>query len=134
MLKVIPPRLLGPYLNGQRSVIAGYVYRARDCGFRDPASLYDELALGYPGSDFRRDMTEIRLLRWLAADMTGSLVPQLPGGGYEPGDGPPAAVPEFFTLPVPIPVGAEIRELTQAGENPMARFDGQSWLRPASRR
>ena len=133
MLKVIPPRLLEPYLSGQRSVIAGYLYRAQDCTFRDVASLYDELALGYPGSDFSGDMPEIGLLRWLALDMTGSLVPPLPGGGYEPGGGPAAAVPEFFSLPVPIPVGAEIHRLTQAGEELMARYDGQSWLRPARR-
>lgn len=130
MLKAIPPRLLEPYLSGQRSVIAGYLYRAEDCTFRDVASLYDELALGYPGSEFSRDMPEIGLLRWLALDMTGSLVPPLPGGGYEPDGGPLAAVPEFFSLPVPIPVGAEIHRLTQAGEELEARYDGQSWLRP----
>ena len=37
MQKVIPPRLVEPYLTGRRSVIAGYVYRARDCAFRSPA-------------------------------------------------------------------------------------------------
>lgn len=133
MLKVIPPRLLEPYLNGQRSVIAGYIYQAQDCSFRGPAGVYDTLALGYPGSDFTRDMPEVCLLRWLALDMTGSLVPPLPGGGYEPGGGRPAGVPEFFTLPVPVPVGAEIHRITQAGEELMARYDGQSWLRPARR-
>lgn len=134
MLKVIPPRLMEPYLNGQRSVIAGYIYRAQDCPFRDPASLYDGLALGYPGSDFTRDMPEICLLRWLALDMTGSLVPPLPGGGYEPGGGQVAAVPEFFTLPVPIPVGAEIQRLNPAGQHLMACYDGQAWLQPSKGR
>jgi len=133
VLKVIPPRLVEPYLTSQRSVIAGYLYRAHDCSFRDPAGVFDTLGLGYQGSDFARDMPEVCLLRWLALDMTGSLVPPLPGGGYEPDDGPPAAVPEFFTLPVPIPVGAEIHRLTQAGEELVARYDGQSWLRPAGR-
>ena len=37
MQKVIPPRLVEPYLTGRRSVIAGYVYRARDCALRSPA-------------------------------------------------------------------------------------------------
>lgn len=127
MLKVIPPRMLEPYLNGQRSVIAGYIYRGQDCPFRDPASVYDGLALGYPGSGFTRDMPEIFLLRWPAMDMTGSLIPPLPDGG------PAAAVPGYFTLPVPIPVGAEIHRLTVAGEELVARYDGLSWLRPARR-
>jgi hypothetical protein len=133
MLKVIPPRLLEPYLNGQRSVIAGYIYRAQDCSFRGPGDFYQALALGYPGSDFSPDMHEVSLLRWTALDMSGSLVPPLPGGGYGPGAGPAAAVPEFFTLPVPVPVGAEINRVTQDGEELMARYDGQSWLRPARR-
>ncbi len=133
MLKVIPPRLLEPTLNGQRSVIAGYVYRAQDCPLRTPADYYRALALGYPGSDFTEDMPEVCVLRWLALDMTGSLVPPLPGGGYGHGTGPAAAVPEFFTLPVPIPVGAEIHRVTVDGEDLMARYDGQAWLRPARR-
>jgi len=40
MVKVIPPRLIEPYLTGQRSVIAGYVYRVSDCTFRTPADYY----------------------------------------------------------------------------------------------
>ncbi|MBO0771271.1 MAG: hypothetical protein J2P35_07430 [Actinobacteria bacterium] len=128
MLKVIPPRLVEPYLNGQRSVIAGYLYDARDCPFRDPAAYYDALGLGYPGSDFSRGMPEIYLLRWLAIDMTGSLVP--------PPDEPhvQASVREYYALPVPIPVGAEICRVSAAGEEPIARYDGQVWLAPARRR
>lgn len=133
MLKVVPPRLLEPYLSAQRSVIAGYIYRVQDCPFTTPAAFYDALALGYPGSDFTRDMPELSVLRWLALDMTGSLVPPLPGGGYGPGSGPQAAVPEFFTLPVPVPVGAEMTRITRDGAELMAHYDGQSWLRPARR-
>jgi hypothetical protein len=131
MLKVIPPRLLEPYLSGQRSVIAGYIYRAQDCVFRGPAGYCTALALGYPGSDFSEDMPELTVLRWLALDMSGSLVPPSPGGGS---GGPGASVPEFFTLPVPVPVGAELYRVTPEGEELMARFDGQAWLRPARRR
>ena len=54
--KVIPPRLVEPYLSGQRSVIAGFVYLAQDSAFPDPASYYDALALGYEGSEFSPDM------------------------------------------------------------------------------
>lgn len=124
MLKVIPPRLLEPYLSGQRSIIAGYIYRAQDCAFEHPADIYHGLALGYPGSDFSEDMLELTLLRWLAMDMAGSLVPPFPGGSS-------ATVPEFFTLPVPVPVGAELHRVTRDGGELMARYDGQSWLRPA---
>ncbi len=128
MLKVIPPRLLEPYLSGQRSVIAGYIYRAQDCSFGSLADFFHLLALGYPGSEFSEDMPELTVLRWLALDMTGSLVPPFPGGG------PAASVPEFFTLPVPVPVGAELCRVTGEGEERMARYDGQSWLRPVGRR
>lgn len=132
MLKPLPPRLLEPYLSGQRSVIAGYIYRAQDCPLRTPAEFCQALALGYPGSDFSPDMPEICLLRWLALDVPGSLVPPSPGGhGRAPG--PAAAVPEFFTLPVPIPVGAEIHRVALDGQEPVARYDGPSWLRLASR-
>jgi hypothetical protein len=133
MLKVIPPRLVEPYLNGQRLVIAGYIYRAQDCAFQAPADFYHALALGYPGSDFTPDLPEVCLLRWLAQNMSGSLVPPFPDGGYGPGTGPAATVPEFFTLPVPVPVGADICRVTQDGEELMGRFDGQAWLPPARR-
>jgi hypothetical protein len=126
MMKVIPPRLVEPYLAGQRSVIAGYVYRARDCSFREPAEYYQGLALGYDGTDFAPGPAELYLLRWAALDMSASLIqPPSQGTGVLVG-----AVPEFFTLPVPIPVGAEIHRLTADGEEFVARYDGQVWLRP----
>ncbi len=89
--KVIPPRLVEPYLNGQR------------------------------------DMAEVCVLRWLALDMTGSLLPPpTPNGG-----GPASTVPEFYTLPVPIPVGTEMYRITSGAQEFIARYDGQVWLRPA---
>jgi hypothetical protein len=126
MVKVIPFRLMEPYLTGQRSVIAGYVYRARDCSFTGPAGYYEGMALGYEGSDFSPGLTELYLLRWAALNMSASLVqPPSPGTG-----GLVSTVPEFFTLPVPIPVGAEIHRLAADGEEFIARYDGQVWLRP----
>lgn len=126
LVKAIPPRLVEPYLTGQRSVIAGYLYRARDCSFREPAEYCKELALGYDGSDFTPDLTELYLLRWAALDMSASLVaPPSPGTG-----GLVSSIPEFFTLPVPIPVGTEIYLLNPDGEEFVARYDGQVWLRP----
>ena len=124
--KVIPPRLVEPYLNGQRSVIAGYVYLAQDSAFADPASYYYALGLGYEGSEFSPDMPEVCVLRWLALDMTDSLLPpQAPNG-----DGPHSTVPEFYTLPVPIPVGTEMYRITSGAQEFIARYDGQVWLRP----
>src|SRR6185437_12859566 len=66
MVKVIPPRLVQPYLTGQRLVIAGYVYRAGDCSFDTPSDYYKSLALGYEGSEFAADMPELFVLRWIA--------------------------------------------------------------------
>ena len=125
MLKVVPPRLVEPYLTGQRSVIAGYVYRASDCAFRTPADYYQSLALGYEGSEFSADMAELFLLRWIALDMSASLV-----AGPRAPSGPVSAIPEFFTLPVPIPVGTEMSRITFGAEEFIGRYDGQVWLRP----
>jgi hypothetical protein len=125
LVKVIPPRLVEPYLTGRRSVIAGYVYRARDCAFSDPGGYYTALGLAYEDSDYSPGMPELYLLRWLALDMSASLVP-LPGSLHAP----PVRVTEYFTLPVPVPVGAEIHRVTQGAEDFIARYDGQVWLRP----
>ena len=125
VVKVVPPRLVEPYLSGQRSVIAGYVYRAQDCSCRTPADYYRALALGYEGSEFAADMPELYVMRWIALDMTASLVATPPGAR-----GPVSSIPEFFTLPVPIPVGAEISRVTVGPEEFIARYDGQVWLRP----
>jgi hypothetical protein len=126
MVKVLPPRLVEPYLTGQRSVIAGYVYRASDCSFRTPADYYQALALGYEGSEFSADMAELFVLRWIALDMSASLV----AGPRAASGGPISAIPEFFTLPVPIPVGAEMGRVTFGAEEFIGRYDGQVWLRP----
>jgi hypothetical protein len=125
LVKAIPPRLVDPYLSGRRLVIAGYLYRAQDCPFRDPRDYCAALRLPYEGSDFSPDMPELPLLRWLALDMSASLVPPPAGPAA-----PPVSVPEFFTLPVPVPVGAAIHRLSYDGDELIARYDGQGWLRP----
>jgi hypothetical protein len=125
IVKVIPPRLVDPYLSGQRSVIAGYVYRSADCTFSTPADYYRSLALGYEGSEFSADMRELFLMRWIALDMSSSLIAVPHSGAY----GPVSSIPEFFTMPVPIPVGAEIGRVTPGAEELIARYDGQVWLR-----
>jgi len=99
MVKVVPPRLVEPYLTGQRSVIAGYVYRASDCAFGTPADYYRSLALGYAGTEFSADMAGLVVLRWIALDMSASLVP---------GPGPrarPAPFPSSSRCPCPSPWG-----------------------------
>ena len=126
MVKVIPPRLVEPYLAGQRLVIAGYVYRAGDCLFHTPADYYQSLALGYEGSEFAANMADLFVLRWIALDMSASLV----AGPRPAPTAPVSTVPEFYTLPVPIPVGAEMSRITFGGEEFIARYDGQVWLRP----
>ena len=126
VVKVIPPRLIEPYLSGQRSVIAGYLYRAQDCSCRTPADYYQALALGYDGSEFAADMPELYVMRWIALDMSGSLIAMASSSSF----GPVSSIPEFFTLPVPIPVGAEIGRVTVGPEEFIARYDGQVWLRP----
>jgi hypothetical protein len=143
MRKVIPPRLVGPYLNGQRSIIAGFVYRARDIAFRDPAECYVALNLDYEGSEFTADMPEVYFLSWQAMEIdtyAPTSEPGEPGGGRQelaPSSRAAAAsssirvVPEFYTDPMPIPVGASISRLTARGDDLIALYDGLAWRRPA---
>ena len=132
MRKVIPPRLVGPYLNGQRAIIAGFVYRARDVPARDPAECFTALGLGYEGSEFTADVREIYFLGWLAREMDTYVAASGPDDpGRWPGPGAPGlTVTEFYTDPMPIPVGAAISRLTARGDDLIARYDGLVWRRP----
>src|SRR5437868_14751423 len=94
MWKAVPPRLVGPYLTGQRSVLAGYVYRAQDVRFHNPAEAYLALSLGWEDSEFTPHMSEIYLVAWLARAIDG----YVPAGRH--------GVPEFYVEPIAIPVGA----------------------------
>jgi hypothetical protein len=130
MRKVVPPRLIGPYLNGQRSIIAGFVYRSHDVAFRDPAECFAALGLGYDGSEFTADMPEIYFLGWLAREMDTYVAASGPGGGAPGMAVQTRVVTEFYTDPMPIPVGAAISRLTGRGEDLIARYDGLVWRRP----
>jgi hypothetical protein len=142
MQKVIPPRLVEPYLTGRRAVIAGFVYRAMDTSFVDPAEFYEALDLGYEGSDFGPELTEVYVLRWNAVGADAYLVPYSADRGGNWSDKPPFTgngftsslqhpVAEFYLDPIPVPVGAEIYRITPGAAEFIARFDGQVWLRPA---
>jgi hypothetical protein len=142
MQKAIPPRLVEPYLTGRRSVIAGFVYRVQDSSFDDPADFYDALDLRYEGSDFTPDLTEVYILRWSAVAVNSYRIPYSPENGGDWRGEPPFTgtgftsslarrVAEFFTDPIPVPVGAEMYRIRRGAEEFIARFDGQVWLRPS---
>jgi hypothetical protein len=38
---------------------------------------------------------------------------------------------ELFIAPGPLPIGTEMYRITPAGEEFIARYDGQAWLRPS---
>ena len=109
MWKAVPPRLVGPYLTGQRSVLAGYVYRAQDVRFHNPAEAYLALSLGWEDSEFTPHMSEIYLVAWLARTIDG----YLPASGH--------GVPEFYIEPIAIPVGAGMCRLGPRHCSPRAR-------------
>ena len=69
--RLVPPRMVGPYMSGQRGVIAGYVHRVRDIVFRNTADAFYALGLGYEGSDFKPDMSEMYFLCWQAREIDG---------------------------------------------------------------
>ena len=121
MRKVVPPRMVGPYMSGQRGVIAGYVHRVRDIMFRNPADAFYALVLGYEGSDFKPEMTELYCLCWQAREIDG-YVPVTARGA--------AGHAEFYLEPIQIPVATTLCRLTDGGEEPIARYDGLSWQRP----
>ncbi len=141
MQKPIPPRMVEPYLTGRRSVISGFVHRLADCQSGSPGELHRALGLDYDGSDFTPDMHEIYVLRWRAV---GSEAYQVPLSHERGGDWllqPPftgtgftssadRSVAEYFTDPMPVPVGAEIHRIGVDGTTFIARYDGQVWLRP----
>jgi hypothetical protein len=116
MWKAVPPRLVGPYLDGQRLVLAGYVYRAQDVRFHNPAEAYLALGLDWGDSEFTPQMSELYLLCWLARTLDG----------YQPGPGPG----EFYLEPIPVPVGAGMCRLGAAGDEMVARYDGLAWHPP----
>ena len=121
MRKVIPPRMVGPYMSGQRGVIAGYVHRVRDVLLRSPADAFFSLGLGYEGSDFKPDMTELYFLCWQAREIDG-YVPVTSRG--------PSGPVEFYLEPIQIPVATVLCRLIDSGEEPVARYDGLAWRRP----
>lgn len=118
MRKVVPPRMVGPYMSGQRNVIAGYVHRVRDVQFRGLPDAYRALGLGYEGSEFTPDMGELYFLCWQAREIDG-YVPVAPRGGRA----------EFYVEPIQIPVGTTLCRFTNGGEEQVARYDGLAWRR-----
>lgn len=116
MRKVVPPRLVGPYLTGQREVLAGFVYRAADLDFAEPADAYDALGLGFEGSEFTPAMSEYYAIAW----------PARPIDSYRPKD-MTTAIPEFFIDPIPIPVGAAMRRVGAETDEVIATYDGLAW-------
>jgi hypothetical protein len=140
--KPIPPRMVEPYLTGRRSIIAGFVHRVADSSFGHPADYYHAMSLGYEGSEFTPDMEELYLLRWRAVGSESyqvpysvplggdwAMKPPFTGTGYTAGPAHP--LPEFFTDPIPVPVGAEIVRICAGRADFIARYDGQVWLRPS---
>ena len=140
--KAIPPRMVEPYLTGRRSIISGFVHRLADSAFSSPGDYHAALGLDYEGSEFGPDMAEVYLLRWravgtqtyrvpLSAAQGGdwAMKPPFTGTGYTGGLDHPVA--EYYTDPVPVPVGAEMHRVATEGTEFIARFDGQVWLRPA---
>ena len=119
MQKLLPPHLVDPYLTGQRSVITGFVQRARDGVAPDPE--------WFGGPEGGPGAAGLFVLRWRALDIHTYLA----ATGAGPVAGAPAE-PAFalFLAPCPIPVGAEVYRISAAGEELTARYDGQSWLRP----
>ncbi|GAB3901355.1 hypothetical protein GCM10027612_64600 [Microbispora bryophytorum subsp. camponoti] len=91
MQKVVPPRLLVPYLSGRRTIISGYVYRVQDCDrLTTPAALVEALDLCFDGSELTPDVPELYIMRWDARDIDTYVVPYGPHMGGDWSDAPPS--------------------------------------------
>ena len=142
MQKPIPPRMVEPYLTGRRSVISGFVYRVADTPGASLRDLHRVFGLDYEGSEFSPEPTEIYVLRWRAVGpesyqvpysaehgRASLMTPPFGGTGFSSAGGD--AVREYFTDPMPVPVGAEIHRIGAGTTDFIAQYDGQVWLRPA---
>ena len=88
-----------------------------------------------PGGPRREKSSEMAIPTVIGNDGRAALPAFTSAASLVPGPragsaGPVSAVPEFFTLPVPIPVATEMSRITFGAEELIARYDGQSWLRP----
>lgn len=113
MRKIVPPRLVGPYLTGQRDVLAGYVYRAADPRLDDLSAAFGALRLGFDGSDFAPDLDEYYAIGWPARACDGYRAAE---------DG------QLFIDPIPIPVGAALHRVRSSSDDVVAEYDGLSWI------
>jgi hypothetical protein len=139
MQKLLPRNLVEPYLTSQRSVLTGFVHRAEEGVFPDPAWLGPSYGGGSLPGQPGQEAAGIWVLRWQALDIQTYLAsapaPVAFGGGpgWLPREAYGEAVRpafELFIAPGPIPVGTEMYRITPAGEEFIARHDGQSWLPP----
>lgn len=116
MRKIVPPRLVGPYLTGQRDVLAGFVYREDDLALTEPADAYQALGLGFAGSEFAPGISEYYVIRWPARSLDSYQ--------YR---GDAADIPEFFIRPIPIPVGSAMHRVGIGSDEFIAHYDGLAW-------
>ena len=140
--KAIPPRMVEPYLTGRRSIISGFVHRVSDAHVSGQESYIACSDSATTVQTSARNRREIYMLRWRAVGTETYRVPYSPehggdwvlappfaGNGFAGGDG--QLVAEYFTDPIPVPVGAEIHRIGIDRSDFIARYDGQVWLRPA---
>jgi hypothetical protein len=140
MQKLLPQHLVEPYLGTQRSVICGFVHCAEDDMLPGPSWLREAHDAGKMTGAHARQTDDLWVLRWRALDIQTYLAasPAPPDGDHgplpwgEPYDGRGHPAFELFVAPGPVPVGTEMYRIMPAGEEFIARYDGQAWLRPGA--
>jgi hypothetical protein len=144
--KLLPRHLVEPYLNSERSVISGFVHCAEDGLLPGPSWLREAHDAGNVTGAHARQTDDLWVLRWRALNIQTYLAASpAPPGGADPGSRDRGSLPwgepygglghpafELFIAPGPIPVGTEMYRITPAGEEFIARHDGQAWLRPGA--
>ncbi|HET6212041.1 MAG TPA: SseB family protein [Micromonosporaceae bacterium] len=150
MQKAIPPGQVDYYLDRGYDRVSGFVHRASEVAhLRTPVEFYAALGLGYAGSQFTRDATELYVLRWAAyrpnlyripyggqheagmRAMQGWVIERAPfrGNGFAPGDSSDI-VAEFKVDSARLPHGAQLWRVTAEGAETLVALldaDGPQW-------
>ncbi|MFY1635653.1 SseB family protein [Solwaraspora sp. WMMB335] len=152
MQKTVASSQIDYYLERGYDRVSGFVHRAGEVDHLDtPAKLHAALGLGYPGSPYGQDATDIYVLRWPAyrpslyripyggqnetamRAMEGWVIERPPfrGNGFAPGESSDV-VAEFKVDSVRLPHGSQLWRLSADGKQTLiARLDSDepAWQR-----
>jgi SseB protein N-terminal domain len=152
MQKAVAPSQVDYYIERGYDRVSGFVHRANEVAhLNTPTKVYAALGLGYTGSAFKRDASEIYVLRWPAyrpslyripyggqnepamRAMEGWVIERAPfrGNGFAPSDSGDV-IAEFKVDSARLPHGAQLWRITADGNEKLVALldaDAPTWRR-----